>query len=267
MGIRGDGLLDLDCGIEVGFLSVSQTSEHGAGLGPRVAWRVSTAPVGYETALAQMNTRAVDIADGRACELIWLLEHPPLFTAGTSAKPNDLLWPNRFPVIHTGRGGQYTYHGPGQRVVYVMLDLRKRGGCDVRAFVDNLQGWMIDALAVVGVSGEARCDQVGVWVRRPEVGPDVEDKIAAVGIRLRRWVSLHGFSINVAPDLSHYGGIVACGNKEHGVTSLEQLGVDATMSDLDGALRMAFCARFGDVLSADELDTMPSGAREEFPSR
>lgn len=207
--------------------------------GAPVAWAVSPALVDYRAALAAMEARAAAIAAGEAPELVWLLEHPPLFTAGTSAKADDLLWPERFPVHMTGRGGQYTYHGPGQRVVYVMLDVKRRTG-DVRAFVGLLEAWIIAALGELGVVGETRPDRVGVWVRRPEIGPDAEDKIAAIGIRVRRWVSFHGLAINVTPDLSHFGGIVPCGVADHGVTSLANLGNSARMADLDAALAATF---------------------------
>jgi len=218
-------------------------------LQPAVGWRVSDAPVAYPEALAFMEARAKAIAEGEAGELIWLLEHPPLYTAGTSAKPADLVAPDRFPVYEAGRGGQYTYHGPGQRVAYVMLDVRRRGA-DVRAFVRELESWMIDTLATFGVVGETRNDRVGVWVRRPELGPSVEDKIGAIGIRLRRWISFHGISLNVAPDLEHFSGIVPCGVRQHGVTSLTDLGIRADMSEVDAALRAAFERRFGPTLSA-----------------
>lgn len=209
-----------------------------------VEWRVSDQPVAYETALAQMEARASAIAEGTAAELVWLLEHPPLYTAGTSTRMEDLKDAGRFPVHRAGRGGQLTYHGPGQRIAYAMLDVRRRGG-DVRAFVAGLEGWIIDALAAFNVRGETRPDRVGVWVRRPEQGAGVEDKIAAIGIRIRRWVSLHGLSLNVEPDLSHYAGIVPCGIREHGVTSLTNLGLVVGMAEVDMALRAAFERRFG----------------------
>ena len=218
-------------------------------LQPAVGWRVSGAPVAYPEALAFMEARAKAIAEGEAGELVWRLEHPPLYTAGTSAKAADLVAPDRFPVFEAGRGGQYTYHGPGQRVAYVMLDVRRRGA-DVRAFVRELEGWMIDTLATFGVVGETRSDRVGVWVRRPELGASVEDKIGAIGIRLRRWISFHGISLNVAPDLEHFSGIVPCGVRQHGVTSLADLGIRAGMSEVDAALRAAFERRFGSTLSA-----------------
>ncbi len=208
-------------------------------------WRVSDAPVGYEAALAAMDQRVEAIAAGQAAELIWLLEHPPLYTAGTSARPEELI-EARFPVHHVGRGGQYTYHGPGQRVVYAMLDLNRRTP-DVRAFVATLEEWIIRSLAAFNVRGERRDDRIGVWVRRPEKGDGFEDKIAAIGIRVRRWVSLHGIAINVEPDLTHFAGIVPCGVSEqrYGVTSLHDLGLTATMEDLDAALRREFEALFG----------------------
>jgi lipoyl(octanoyl) transferase len=209
-----------------------------------VIWEASDGFMPYEAALARMEGQAEAIAKGEAPELVWLLEHPPLYTAGTSAKASDLVDPNRFPVFQTGRGGQYTYHGPGQRVAYVMLDLRRRGQ-DVRAFVAGLEDWIIATLAAFSVKGERREDRVGVWVRRPEKGLGVEDKIAAIGIRVRRWVTFHGISLNVDPDLSHFSGIVPCGVREHGVTSLVDLGLPATMSDVDVALKAAFAEVFG----------------------
>ncbi|PYE80918.1 lipoyl(octanoyl) transferase LipB [Pseudoroseicyclus aestuarii] len=211
-------------------------------------WRISEAPVPYPEAVAFMEARAAEIAAGTAPECIWLLEHPPLYTAGTSAKPADLVDPDRFEVHATGRGGQYTYHGPGQRVVYVMLDVGRRGR-DLRRFVQQLEAWVIATLAEFGVKGELREGRVGVWVQRPEKRPlpdgaPAEDKIAAIGIRLRRWVSMHGLSINLEPDLTHFGGIVPCGIREHGVTSLVDLGCPVTMTDLDMALRRQFDAVF-----------------------
>jgi len=202
---------------------------------PPLDWRLAPAPVAYEAAVAEMDTRAAAIRDGGAPELVWLLEHPPLYTAGTSAQAADLLDP-RFPVHRSGRGGQYTYHGPGQRVAYLMLDLDRRGR-DIRAYVFNLEALIIGTLAEFGVAGERRPGRVGIWVAR---GPTREDKIAAIGVRVRRWVTLHGIAINVAPDLAHFGGIVPCGVREHGVTSLADLGVTATMADLDAALRRTF---------------------------
>ena len=206
----------------------------------------------YLEALAAMDARAAAIAAGTADELVWLIEHPPLYTAGTSARPEDLL-DQRFPVFTAGRGGQLTYHGPGQRVAYVMLDLRQRGA-DVRRFVANLEEWLIRTLAAFDVAGERREDRVGVWVRRPDRGAGDEDKIAAIGIRVRRWVSLHGISLNVDPDLSHFAGIVPCGVAEprFGVTSLRDLGRDATLPQVDAALRREFEAVFGPVRSDPE---------------
>ena len=215
-----------------------------------VAWYRSNAQVRYEDATAFMEQRAQEIFEGNAPETIWLLEHPPLYTAGTSAKKDDLL-SNSFPVFQSKRGGEYTYHGPGQRVVYVMLDLRKRGR-DVRKFVANLEGWVIDTLAEFSVIAERRQGRVGVWVDRTEPGgPLREDKIAAIGVRIRRWVSFHGISINVEPELSHFGGIVPCGIDEPGlgVTSLVDLGLPVTMDDLDVALEHCFYDRYGDSVT------------------
>jgi lipoyl(octanoyl) transferase len=213
-----------------------------------VEWKISNGLTDYSEAVARMETRAAQIADGTADELIWLLEHPPLYTAGTSAELSDLTDPDRFPVHASKRGGQYTYHGPGQRVIYVMPDVGKRGR-DVRAFVQNLEAWVIATLADFNVVGEMRCGRVGVWVQRPEKplqanGKLAEDKIAAIGIRLRKWVSFHGISINVEPDLDHFSGIVPCGITEHGVTSLVDLGLPVTMDDLDVALRRNFELKF-----------------------
>jgi len=193
-----------------------------------------------------MEARAAAIADGTAGELVWLLEHPPLYTAGVSSKPADLIAPNRFPVFESGRGGQFTYHGPGQRVAYVMLDLTKRGR-DVRAFVAALETWIIEALAAFNVTGEMREGRVGVWVERKGPGWSREDKIAAIGVKLRRWVSFHGISLNVEPDLEHFSGIVPCGQTEHGVTSLVDLGLPVTLDEADEALRAAFTRVFGPV--------------------
>ena len=209
-----------------------------------VEWIHSAQPVPYETALAAMEARVAEIAAGRADEAIWLLEHPPLYTAGTSADPADLVDPDRFPVFRAGRGGQYTYHGPGQRVAYVMLDLNARGR-DVRRFVCALEDWVIATLAEFNVVGERRAGRVGVWIARPDMPPlpdgtPREDKIAAIGVKLRRWVSFHGISINVEPDLAHFDGIVPCGITGHGVTSLVDLGLPVTMADVDVALKSAF---------------------------
>jgi lipoyl(octanoyl) transferase len=210
-----------------------------------VEWRISPSPVPYLEAVAAMETRAAAIAAHETSELVWLLEHPPLYTSGTSGKTSDLLDP-RFPLIATGRGGQLTYHGPGQRVAYVMLDLKRRRP-DVRAYVAGLEEWIIRTLAAFNVRGERREDRVGVWVRRPDKGADHEDKIAAIGVRLRRWVSFHGIAINVEPDLSHFAAIVPCGvaDPRFGVTSLVDLGYPVTMEDVDIALRQAFEDVFG----------------------
>ena len=213
-------------------------------------WITSTAPVAYPDALAFMESRAAAIAAGEAPEAIWLLEHPPLYTAGTSAKPADLVDPDRFPVYETGRGGQYTYHGPGQRVIYCMLDVGARGR-DVRCFVRALENWVIATLAEFNVTGEIRPGRVGVWVTRPDRAPNPdgtprEDKIAAIGVKLRRWISFHGISINVEPDLTHFSGIVPCGITDHGVTSLVDLGLPVTMADLDAALMATFPRFFPD---------------------
>jgi lipoyl(octanoyl) transferase len=196
-----------------------------------------------------MEARAAAIAADAAGELIWLLEHPPLYTAGLSAKPGDLIDPHRFPVHASARGGQYTYHGPGQRVAYVMLDLRKRGR-DVRAFVGDLERWIIDALARFNLDGKVRDGRVGVWIERKGPGWAREDKIAAIGVRVRRWASFHGVALNVEPDLSHFAGIVPCGIREHGVTSLVDLGLPVGMADADAALRAAFEPIFGPTVSA-----------------
>jgi lipoyl(octanoyl) transferase len=209
-----------------------------------VEWIISDGLTDYDTALATMEARADAIARGEADELIWLVEHPPLYTAGTSAKIEDLVQPDRFPVYNTRRGGQYTYHGPGQRVAYAMLDLNKRGK-DVRKFVHNMETWVIAALAEFNVTGEIREGRVGVWVVRDDkpltvTGQKAEDKVAAIGLRIRKWVSFHGLSITVEPDLSHFDGIVPCGITEHGVTSLVDLGLPVTMEDVDLALRRAF---------------------------
>jgi lipoyl(octanoyl) transferase len=207
-------------------------------------WRQEDRPVPYPEALARMEARAEAIRAGTAPELVWLLEHPPLYTAGTSANPAELLDP-RFPVFATGRGGRYTYHGPGQRVVYVMLDLKRRRP-DVRAYVQALEAWAVAALARLGVAAETRADRIGLWVRRTDRNtPWVEDKIGAIGVRVRRWVTFHGLALNVEPDLSHFGGIIPCGISAHGVTSLVDLGVPATMADLDVALKATFTDVFG----------------------
>jgi lipoyl(octanoyl) transferase len=222
-----------------------------------VEWRHLPGLSPYPETLAAMEAHVAAMNEGRAGEAIWLLEHPPLYTAGTSARPADLVDPDRFPVHPVGRGGQYTYHGPGQRVIYAMLDVKARGG-DVRCFVRDLERWVIDTLAEFNVRGEIRQGRVGVWVTRPDrTGPDgqpAEDKIAAIGIKLRRWVSFHGISVNVEPDLTHFDGIVPCGIRDHGVTSLVDLGLPVTMADLDAALMATFPRAFqrqcaGDVVA------------------
>lgn len=215
-----------------------------------VGWAVSRAQVGYPQAVAAMEARAEAIAAGEAEELVWLLEHPPLYTAGVSSRPGDLLQPGRFPVHRSGRGGQFTYHGPGQRVAYVMLDLRARRR-DVNAFVRALEAWIIGALTEFNVQGEVRPGRVGVWVQRRTGGlPAREDKIAAIGVKLRRWVSFHGISLNVEPDLDHFSGIVPCGITAHGVTSLVDLGLPVTMDEADQALRSSFERTFGPTSAA-----------------
>ena len=217
--------------------------------GGDVEWRISGAPIPYLDAVAAMEARVAGIAAEQVPELVWLLEHPPLYTSGTSGKAGDLLDP-RFPMFETGRGGQLTYHGPGQRVAYVMLDLKRRQP-DVRAFVAGLEEWIIRTLAAFNVRGERREDRVGVWVARPDKGVGYEDKIAAIGVRLRRWVSFHGIAINVEPELSHFSAIVPCGvaDVRYGVTSLVDLGLPVTMEDLDVALRQAFEEVFGATMA------------------
>src|SRR3990167_4287650 len=213
--------------------------------GLAAGWAISRGPIGYLEAVAAMEARAAAIAAGEAPELIWLLEHPPLYTAGVSSKASDLLAPDRFPVFQSGRGGQYTYHGPGQRVAYVMLDLTRRGR-DVRAFVASLEAWIISALGHFNVEGEIREGRVGGWVERRAPGlPTREDKIAAIGVKLRRWVSFHGISLNVETDLGHFDGIVPCGQTQYGVTSLVDLGLPVTMDEADEALKASFIEVFG----------------------
>ena len=212
-----------------------------------VEWAVSKGHVDYAGAEAFMEARVAAIAAGEADEMVWLLEHPPLYTAGVSARDEDLLDAGRFPVHRTGRGGQFTYHGPGQRVAYVMLDLDKRGR-DVRAFVRGLEGWLIGALDAFGVAAGVREGRVGVWVERKGAGWAREDKIAAIGVKVRKWVTFHGISLNVEPDLDHFAGIVPCGIQQHGVTSLVDLGVPATMDEADGALRDSFRRLFGQTV-------------------
>ncbi len=222
-----------------------------------VEWITTDGLTDYRAAEAWMEARATAIAAGQAPECIWLVEHPALYTAGTSARDADLTDPDRFPVYPTRRGGQYTYHGPGQRVIYVMLDVAARGR-DVRCFVRQLEDWVIATLDQFNVRGEVRAGRVGVWVQRPEKprgrdGALAEEKIAAIGIRLRKWVSYHGISINVEPDLSHFGGIVPCGIRDHGVTSLVDLGLPVTMEDLDAALKSTFGAVFGEIKQTDAV--------------
>jgi len=218
---------------------------------PPVGWEISDGLTGYEEAVARMEAHAAAVAAGTASELVWLVEHPPLYTGGTRADPADLIEASRLPVHATGRGGEYTYHGPGQRVVYLMLDLKRRRQ-DVRAYVGALEGWIIASLADFNVRAERRDDRVGVWVARPDKprlpdGAAREDKIAAVGIRIRRWVTFHGVAINVEPDLDHFSGIVPCGVRGHGVTSLVDLGLPVSMADFDLALKRNFAAFFGEV--------------------
>ncbi len=243
-------------------LVVSFRPEPGS---PPVDWIVSDEGVGYPEAVAAMEARVAAIADGRAAECVWLLEHPPLYTAGTSAREADLVQPARFPVFPSGRGGQYTYHGPGQRVAYVMLDLGRRRQ-DLRLFVAALEAWLIGTLDRFNVRGERREDRVGVWVGRPSLGEGVEQKIAAIGIRVRRWVTFHGVSLNVDPDLAHFDGIVPCGVRDHGVTSLVGLGLPVTTHDADTALRQAFEEVFGaTVLVRNGPVDEPTAARRQPP--
>lgn len=234
-----------------------KASFHPIVASPPVEWRVEPGLTPYEPALAAMEARAAAIRAETARELVWLVEHPPLYTAGSSADPQDLLDAERFPVFDAGRGGEYTYHGPGQRVAYLMLDLKRRRE-DVRAFVAALEDWIIASLDAFNIRGERRDDRVGVWVTRPDRPPLAdgrpgEDKIAAIGIRLRRWVSLHGIAVNVEPDLTHYSGIVPCGIPGHGVTSLIDLGLPVTMADYDVALKAAFEQVFGATEAAPPL--------------
>jgi lipoyl(octanoyl) transferase len=230
---------------------------------PPAEWRVGDRLVDYDDALATMTGRAAAIARGEARELVWLLEHPPLYTSGTSARPQELI-EARFPVYSAGRGGQFTYHGPGQRVGYVMLDLKRRAP-DVRRFVATIEEWIIRTLAAFDILGERREDRIGVWVRRPDKGEGAEDKIAAIGIRVQRWATLHGFSLNVAPDLSHFSGIVPCGVSEQqfGVTSLADLGRPVSMTDVDRALRAAFEPLLGATVDAQE----PASTENRSPGR
>lgn len=218
-----------------------------------IEWAISDKPVAYTAAMIAMDQRAKAIADGSANELIWLLEHPPLYTAGTSAKRADLIDPDLLPVHIAGRGGQYTYHGPGQRIAYVMLNLKARGG-DVRGLVATLERWVVAALAIFNVKGQTRSGRVGIWVELPNRRDAREFKIAAIGLRVSRGVTTHGISLNVEPNLAHYRGIVACGIHDHGVTSLADLGLPVTMADADVALRSAFERTFGPV----QLATAPA---------
>jgi lipoyl(octanoyl) transferase len=218
-----------------------------AGSAP-VEWAIADGLVGYEEAVAEMEARVAAIIAGEARERVWLVEHPPLYTAGTSARDEDLVEPDRFPVFRSGRGGQFTYHGPGQRVAYVMLDLGRRTP-DLRRYVTALEAWLIGTLAEFNIRGERREDRVGVWIRRPDKGALAEDKIAAIGIRVRRWVTFHGISLNVEPDLSHFSGIVPCGVRQHGVTSLVDLGIPVSMPEVDALLRRNFETIFGETVA------------------
>jgi lipoyl(octanoyl) transferase len=241
-----------------GYAGVNGRDELSFGLRPqgdehRPEWMVTDSLVPYQSALDVMDARVATILAGTTPELVWLIEHPPLYTAGTSAKPDHLI-ENRFPVFAAGRGGQFTYHGPGQRVVYLMLDLRRRRP-DIRRYVATLEEWIIRSLTAFDVTGERREDRIGVWVRRPDKGADCEDKIAAVGIRVRHWVSLHGVAINVAPDLSHFSGIVPCGldDPHHGITSLADLGRKVTLAEVDAVLHREFDRLFGPTQSLGDL--------------
>jgi lipoyl(octanoyl) transferase len=225
-----------------------------------VEWAVSEGLIDYAFALETMQRRTLAIREGRARELIWLLEHPAIYTAGTGAKDADLINPARLPVHYSGRGGQFTYHGPGQRVVYVMLDLKARG-LSVRGLVTRLEAWVIGALAEFNVTGETRPDRVGVWVRRPSPSGGAEDKIAAIGLRVSHWISSHGISLNVDPDLSHYEGIVPCGIREHGVTSLAALGLPVTLYDADVALKRSFQQTFGPARLIEAIAAEPAHQR------
>jgi len=251
-----DQAVDMRGDLTVGLLPLGRSTP--------VEWCVSDGLIAYDHALAAMAARAAAIASGEEPELVWLLEHPALYTAGTSAQPAELI-EARFPVHSVGRGGQFTYHGPGQRVGYVMLDLKRRAP-DVRRFVVTLEEWIIHALARFNVRGERRGDRVGVWVRRPDKGQGFEDKIAAIGVRMQRWVTLHGFALNVAPDLSHFAGIVPCGvsDARYGVTSLAELGCAASLSDADTALRAEFAPLFG---AATENQTFRSTENSSSPRR
>ena len=229
---------------------------------PPVDWRISDALVSYPDAVSFMERRVAEIRAGNAADCVWLLEHPALYTAGTSAQESDLIQPDRFPVYKSGRGGQYTYHGPGQRVGYVMLDLRNRNN-DLRCYVHDLEEWIIRTLASFNVKGERREGRVGIWVDR---GQGREDKIAAIGVRVRQWVAFHGVAINLDPDLSHFEGIVPCGIAEHGVTSLADLGLPVTMADLDVALRTAFEEVFGREIARQETNDHAHSATVTTPA-
>src|SRR6202171_1047884 len=242
-------------------LALAPLKPPASGAAP-VEWRVAAVPVGYAEAVEFMEKRAAAIAAGTAAELVWLVEHPPLFTAGSSARGEDLVGTERFPVHATGRGGRLTYHGPGQRVAYAMLDLKRRGA-DVRRYVLALEEWIIEALARFDVKGERRAERIGVWVKRPNKGEGYEDKIAALGIRVKRWVTLHGISLNVAPHLTHYAGILPCGIAEPNfrVTSLADLAINASRADVDKALAASFAELFGPI----EL-TPSAGSRTARPT-
>ena len=226
-----------------------------------IDWGIAPHPVDYEAAVELMETRVAAITAGSAPELIWLVEHPEVYTAGTSAKPGDLIDPDRFPVHRTGRGGQYTYHGPGQRVVYVMLDVRQRFKGDVRKFVCVMERLVIEALAQFRVVGAVRAGRVGVWVTRKDLGAGREDKIAAIGIRIRRGISFHGLALNVAPNLSHFDGIVPCGITDHGVTSLQGLGLSVSMEQADAVLKQVFEGEFGTVRDIGSLSAAAVSAQ------
>jgi lipoyl(octanoyl) transferase len=242
----------------------SQTSATNHALPGAVEWVVARGLLPYEAATAFMAERVDAIAGSSAAEMVWLLEHPPLYTAGTSARASDLLQPGRLPVHATGRGGQFTYHGPGQRVVYVMLDVRRRFG-DVRAYVHALENWVIEALGEMGVEARTIDGRVGVWVRRDAQDKERHDKIAAIGVRLRRWVSSHGLAINIDPDLQHFAGIVPCGIRDDGVTSLAALGRRISMEDVDGALRRMFEGRFAPTRDGG-VQVSPRHLDEQIPS-
>jgi lipoyl(octanoyl) transferase len=238
--------------VNIDSAAATEFGLHSAAGTRPVEWRVSEGLVPYAEAIAAMDARVNAIASGEAAELVWLLQHPPLYTAGTSARPEQLI-EARLPVHRTGRGGQFTYHGPGQRVAYLMLDLGRRRP-DIRAYVGALQEWIIRTLAAFNVRGERRCERIGVWVKRPDKGAGFEDKIAAIGIRVRRWITLHGIALNVDPDLSHFSGIVPCGISEprYGVTSLADLGTPVSMPEVDRVLRREFEALFGPTRSVPE---------------